>query len=78
MVIKVKVKNNEVQVSIDLRLYCKIADINAEWQDSFNSRNVPLPQSVIDISKNGKEYELDIADHKKLKEAFDRMEKMTF
>lgn len=26
---------------------------------------------VIDISKNGKEYELDIADHEKLKEAFD-------
>ena len=50
--IKVEVKDNKVYLFVDLRLYCKIADVNAEWQDSFNSRNVPLPQQVIELSVN--------------------------
>lgn len=46
---KIKITANEYScaVDIDLELYCKIVDQNAEWQDTENSRNVPLPDELI-------------------------------
>ena len=45
--VKVYANESGLTVDIDLTLYCKISDRNAEVSDSSFSKNVPLPQEII-------------------------------
>ncbi|MBQ9104453.1 MAG: Ger(x)C family spore germination protein [Clostridia bacterium] len=49
--IKVSADNFNLEVDIFIDVYCKVVDQNAPWQDSENSRNVPLDSEVINASK---------------------------
>ena len=43
---KLKATAEELKLTVDLSVYCKIVDQNAERSDLTYSKNVPLPEAV--------------------------------
>ena len=50
--IKLHAINDELMVNIDFSIYCKITDVNSEGANFSLSQNMPLPNELIDKTKN--------------------------